>query len=581
MVTMPRGNFKPVPFGKYLLTERIGAGGMAEIFRATAFGVEGFTKEICIKRILPTLTVDETFVKMFISEAKLAVNLHHANVVQVFDLGRIGEHYFIAMELVRGRDLLEIINRCRTNRRRLPVPIALYILAQVCKGLDYAHRVKVEGRPAGIIHRDVSPSNILVSWEGEVKVADFGIAKASHKDEKTATGTLKGKYGYMSPEQVAGLPIDQRSDIFATGVLLYESLVAKRLFKGDTDLETLEKVRAAAVPALPSALNKKVSEKIDAIVMKALSLSASDRFQTAGEFHDELADQLFQSGERVDSKTLASFMQKLFSEEIKVEEKLERERSRPDLSMPEFAAMIDEQSRSTPTPTPSSPQTRMDLPYGTTPRPARRPLSSLTLGIIGTGIILLAGALVVLIFWLSGKTEPLPQKPDAGGSMGPALVAPAGGSLAIDSRPKGATIEIDGKPTGKRTPGTVDDLDRNETHQVRLTLSGYEPWFKQVRFGKLQLIALEPHLTQIIKKPPPPPPPRKPKFGTLNINAVPVWAYVYIDGKKQSRPTPIYNLKLKPGPHEIRCENPKLKLVQKRQVIIRKGKSADLVVKMK
>ena len=153
---MQSHKFKPQPFGKYLLTERIGAGGMAEIFRATAFGVEGFTKEICIKRILPTLTVDETFIKMFISEAKLAVNLHHANVVQVFDLGRIGEHYFIAMELVRGRDLLQIINRCRALRKRVPIPIALYILSQVCKGLDYAHRVKVEGRPAGIIHRDVS-----------------------------------------------------------------------------------------------------------------------------------------------------------------------------------------------------------------------------------------------------------------------------------------------------------------------------------------------------------------------------------------------------------------------------------------
>ncbi|HUU00602.1 MAG TPA: protein kinase [Myxococcota bacterium] len=578
---MPPGKYKPVPFGKYLLTERIGAGGMAEIFRATAFGVEGFTKEICIKRILPTLTVDETFVKMFISEAKLAVNLHHANVVQVFDLGRIGEHYFIAMELVRGRDLLEIINRCRAHRRHPPVPIALYILAQVCKGLDYAHRVKVEGRPAGIIHRDVSPSNILVSWEGEVKVADFGIAKASHKDENTATGTLKGKYGYMSPEQVQGLPIDQRSDIFATGVLLYESLVAKRLFKGTTDLETLERVRAAAVPVPPSSLNKKVSVQIDAIAMKALALSCDDRFQTAGEFHDALADQLFQSGERVDSKTLATFMQKLFAEEIKVEEELERERSRPDLSLPEFAAMAEEQARATPTPTPAGPQTRMDLPSGATPHPARRPLSSLTLGAIGTGAILLAGVLVVVFFWLLNRTETVSQQPDAGGAKGLTIAVPAGGSLTIDSRPKGATIEIDGMLTGKRTPATIDDLDRSETHQVRLSLTGYEPWLKQVRFGKLQLIALEPHLTQKIEKPPPPPPPRKPKFGTLNINAVPVWAYVYVDGKKQSRPTPIYNLKLNPGPHEIRLENPKLKLVQKRQVIIKKGKSVDLVVKMK
>ena len=151
---MVAGAFQPQPFGKYLLTERVGAGGMAEIFRATAFGVEGFTKELCIKRILPTLTSDDTFVRMFIDEAKIAVNLHHAHIVQVFDLGRIGEHYFIAMELVRGKDLLELINGCRLDKKRMPVHIALTILASVCKGLDYAHRVKVDGRPLGLIHRE-------------------------------------------------------------------------------------------------------------------------------------------------------------------------------------------------------------------------------------------------------------------------------------------------------------------------------------------------------------------------------------------------------------------------------------------
>ncbi len=567
--------FHPQPFGKYLLTERIGAGGMAEIFRATAFGVEGFTKEICIKRILPTLTADDIFIRMFVSEAKIAVTLHHANIVQVFDLGRIGEHYFIAMELVRGRDLLEIINRCRANRRRMPVPIALYILAQVCKGLDYAHRVKQEGRPVGIIHRDVSPSNILVSWEGDVKVADFGIAKAAHKDEKTATGTLKGKYGYMSPEQVRGDPIDKRSDIFAAGILLYESLVAKRLFKGETDLDTLEKVRAARVAAPPSTENKKVTPEIDRIVLKALALDPADRYQTAGEFHDALADQLYTTGKRVDSKALSKFMHQLFSKEIQEEEEKDKERSSPDIPVLQPEALYGP-----PTPTPAAPLTRPDLPAGLTQPPVKRPMSSLAIGALATLIILLVAGGVVGIFWYLNRTEGLPR-PDAGAAVPVKPPPPRLGTLSISSQPQGADIWVNDQPSRLKTPALVHDLDRTRVHTVKLTLKDHKPWTKTVQFGSMEMVALDAQLNKRPEKPPKPPPPHRPRFGTLNINAVPVWAYVFIDGKRQPKPTPIYNLKLKPGTHEVRLENPKLKLVKVKKVTIKKGKSVDLVVKMK
>jgi len=576
---MPNGMFEPQAFGKYVLTDRIGAGGMAEIFRATAFGVEGFTKEVCIKRILPNLTIDETFIKMFITEAKISVSLHHANIVQVFDLGRIGEHYFIAMELVRGRDLLQIINRCRTLKRRLPVPISLYLISQVCNGLEYAHRVKVEGRPAGIIHRDVSPSNILVSWEGDVKVADFGIAKASHKDEKTATGTMKGKYGYMSPEQVLGESIDHRSDIFATGILLYESLVAKRLFKGDTDLETLEKVRAALVPSPPSATNKKVPVEVDQLVYKALALKREDRFQNAGEFHDAINDRLYTSGTRMDSKILATFMQKLFAKEIEEEDRLEKERSRPDISLTDIPALQEGSGYGTPTP-PAGPLTRKDLPGDMTHPPRKKPMSSFTIGLIGTTSILLVAAAVVLFYWLSNKTETVVAPRSDAGQTEPVRPPPKRlGTLSISSQPNGAAITLNDKPTGKTTPATLEGFDREKIHSLKLTLDKYKPWTKQVSFGKVEMIALEPQLIKKPKKPPPPPP--RPRYGYLNINAVPVWAYVYINGKKQPRPTPIYKLKLKPGTYEIRLVNPKLKLSKTKKVTIKKGKSVDLVVKMK
>lgn len=568
---MTGAGFQPQPFGKYLLTERIGAGGMAEIFRATAFGVEGFTKQVCIKRILPTLTSDETFIRMFVDEAKIAVNLHHANIVQVFDLGRIGEHYFIAMELVSGRDLLAIINRCRKLRRRLPVPLVLQIIAEVCRGLDYAHRCKVEGRPAGIIHRDVSPSNILVSWEGDVKVADFGIAKAAHKEQKTATGTLKGKYGYMSPEQVRGLPIDQRSDIFAAGVLLWEALVARRLFKGETDLETLEMVRAARVEQLPSQVHRAIPQRVDGIVGRALALRPEDRYQTAAEMAGDLSDALYEMGQRVDAGRLAAFMKEIFASEIADEERRERDRSSPNL--PALAPQMGP-------PTPTGPATRLDLPLQTSPQPTlRQGLSPLTLGVIGSGLIVLAGALVVLVYWLASRSQALVVPVDAGVAAAPAPAAKKTSVLLVDSRPPGAAVYLDDQAAWKRTPARLEGLAPGR-HRLRLELEGYRSWSRLVELDAAGKLALEAELERK-SRPRVPKVRRTPKTGTLNVNAVPVWAWVYIDGHKQPRPTPLYNIKLKAGRHQIRLVNPRLKLSLTRQVEIRPGKKIDLVVELK
>ncbi len=578
---MDEGVFRPQQFGKYLLTDRIGAGGMAEIFRATAFGVEGFTKEICIKRILPTLTSDTTFVKMFIDEAKIAVSLHHANVVQVFDLGRIGEHYFIAMELVRGRDLLQIINACRAQKRRLPVHIALYILGEVCKGLDYAHRVKSEGRPLGIIHRDVSPSNILVSWEGDVKVADFGIAKATHTEHKTATGTMKGKYGYMSPEQVKGERIDHRSDIFAAGILLYECLAARRLFKGETDLETLEQVREARVPQPPSAVNKKASPEVDALVMRALSLDPAERFATAGEMHDAIADQLYATGKRLDSKVLAAFMQKLFRDEIEREE--ERDTQRRKLQDGTPAPVESESAAGAP---PAGPATRPDLPSGLTPAP-RAARSSLRLALIGTAVILLLAAAVVLGVWWMYEPEPAPAAaPDPVAPTAPEQppAEPKRGSLAIESQPAGAAIWLDGRDTGRTTPATLEEIARGRAHRVELRLDGRVDWSQKIEFGDAERVAIRAELAPEPRPRPRPKPkpvrPSRPAQGVLNVNAVGAWAYVYVDGHKQSRPTPLYGLELPVGRHRIELVNPKLDLRQVRTVRIRKGQTTNLVVEL-
>ena len=203
---------QPIPFGKYVLLERISVGGMAEVFKAKSFGVEGFEKILAIKRILPSMAEDADFIEMFIDEAKICGQLNHANICQIFELGRVDDSHFIAMEYVWGKDLLQIQNRFRKLRQTMKPEMAAFIAAKMCEGLDYAHKKKdAAGRPLGIIHRDISPQNILVSYDGELKIIDFGIAKAASRSSKTQAGVLKGKFGYMCPEQVRGLPLDRRS----------------------------------------------------------------------------------------------------------------------------------------------------------------------------------------------------------------------------------------------------------------------------------------------------------------------------------------------------------------------------------
>ncbi|MEZ4270530.1 MAG: serine/threonine-protein kinase, partial [Myxococcota bacterium] len=213
----------PIAFGKYLLLDRVNIGGMAEVYKAKAFGVEGFERILAIKRILPNMADDSEFINMFVDEARIAVQLSHANIVQIFELGKFENQYYIAMEYVSGKDLRQILDDYRKRKEFIPLSAAAYLASKVCEGLDYAHRkTDPSGRPMNVIHRDVSPQNILVSYEGAIKLVDFGIAKAEDRASKTQAGVLKGKFGYMSPEQVRGMEIDHRSDIFAVGILLYE-----------------------------------------------------------------------------------------------------------------------------------------------------------------------------------------------------------------------------------------------------------------------------------------------------------------------------------------------------------------------
>ena len=297
---------------------------MAEIWRANQFGVAGFQKQLVIKKILQHLADNDDFVRMFIDEAKIAVSLQHANVVQIFDLGSFQKEYFIAMEYVFGKDLLNLLIRCTHLRIRVPQKLAIFIIAETLKGLEAAHNaVDSRGNPLHIIHRDVSPSNVLISYEGEVKIGDFGVAKASRREVETQTGTMKGKLGYMSPEQVVGEPVDQRADLFSAGIMLYEMLAMNRLFHGKTELETLMLVRDCEVNKSIDELPLGIGEPLKSVLRRALAKAPAERFQTATEFLDALLDHLFNEKLRVTTQDMGRFMKSVFAKEI--EEELARQ----------------------------------------------------------------------------------------------------------------------------------------------------------------------------------------------------------------------------------------------------------------
>jgi serine/threonine protein kinase len=310
----------PIPFGKYLLLERISVGGMAEVFKAKSFGEEGFEKILAIKRILPSMAEDDEFIEMFIDEAKISGQLSHPNIGQIYELGKIDDSHFIAMEFVWGKDVLQIQNRFRRLRQKMPLPMATYIASRVCEGLDYAHRKHdLQNHPLNIIHRDVSPQNVLVSYAGEVKIIDFGIAKARSRSSKTQAGVLKGKFGYMSPEQVRALPLDQRSDIFAIGTLLYEMCTGERLFTAESDFATLEKVRNSLVPQ-PSKVDPRIPPELEAVMMRALKRDPEERYQWASEMQEDLSALLMTQSPIFTAKTLSATISKMFDPERKREE---------------------------------------------------------------------------------------------------------------------------------------------------------------------------------------------------------------------------------------------------------------------
>lgn len=309
----------PYRFGRYELTEKLAAGGMAEIFRATYAGEGGFEKTVAVKRLLPTWSSNREFVAMLIDEAKAQARLSHPNIVQVIELGKEGQSYFISMEFVDGVDLGHLSSRMLRDNARLPLKFIIYIVSQILGALDFAHnQTAPDGKYLNLVHRDISPPNVLCSWNGEVKVADFGIAKGTHRTYETAATQLKGKYSYMSPEQARGEKIDRQTDIYATGILLYELLTGRHLFDAPNDLEVIELVKKSKIPLKPLQI---IDGDLKKILLRALCADKKERYQSAKDFMADLNAYAFKNGLLSSSFEFGRFLLELFPAEERASRK--------------------------------------------------------------------------------------------------------------------------------------------------------------------------------------------------------------------------------------------------------------------
>jgi serine/threonine protein kinase len=302
-----------------MLIDRLAVGGMAEIFLARQLGLEGFEKLVVLKRIRPELSEKKSFVTMFLNEARLSAQLSHPNIAQIYDLGKFNDSYFIAMEYVFGRDMRRVIPKAESKGIAFPTVYAAKIASQVCEGLYYAHQKSdVYGNPLGIVHRDVTPENLVVSFDGTVKILDFGIAKAATTVEQAKAGEIKGKLSYMSPEQCMGKPLDHRSDIFSLGVVFYEWVTGFKLFTGESDVAVLKAITDGRVYS-PSYFRPECPELLEKILMKALEKDPDRRYQSAWEMQYDI-DRFLSEAEFTPSNIhLANFLKQVFADEMEDE----------------------------------------------------------------------------------------------------------------------------------------------------------------------------------------------------------------------------------------------------------------------
>ncbi len=493
-----------VKFGKYELLDRIAAGGMAEIFRARYEPAPGVTKQVVIKRILPHYAENKAFIGMFTNEAKIVMGLSHGNIAQVFDFGAIDGDYFLAMELVDGHPLSKVVKRARTlGIPVLPPEFAAFVTAEMLKGLHYAHtRLDEEGRPLRIVHRDVSPQNVLLGYEGQVKLVDFGIAKARHaSSDETAANAVKGKYAYFAPEQAKAKELDARTDVFASGIVLYELLTGQLPFQGRL-MDVLARIVRGQFQK-PRELNPRIPPELERIVLKAMALEKSDRYQTAEAFQQDLNRFLGNNHPEFTQNMLTLFLQLLFEPELVKE-------GRPVQLPREFVERAQKWKEPLPAPAQAGERDESEDPtemvafaeaaragFGQSQekRAARPPPP----GFPWVRAVLLLVSAAIVGF---GAVTVIQRLREA--------------TLEITSSPGGAEVVVDGKTIASRTPTTVSGLIGGRTLHVEVLSPGYQVWKNDVPLKAGQHLVVDAKLALIpppepIKLEPPPEPVKPPE----------------------------------------------------------------------
>ena len=602
-------------FGKYEVLRRLAIGGMGEVFLARQVGVPGFERYVILKNLLPELAMQKDFVDQFLDEARVIATLNHPNIVGVYEVGQWQGVYFIAMEYIHGVDLAALLRASIAKQTHVPAPVAARIVRDAALGLDHAHRATdVSGRAMNIVHRDISPQNIMVRHDGVTKVVDFGIAKASNKSSRTQTGALKGKLQYMAPEQLNGDDLDPRADQFALGVVFWELCSAKRLFKGQTDLQTFEMILHKPYPPLSAVAQ--VPNNINDVAMRMLSRNRDERYDSCADLAADLGQYLGMLSREIGEQQVAAFVNGLVGEE------LEQRFSSSNAFSTTLAlgGMISvPQAHITPT---SNLEATMPgrFPAQMEPAPPRWGLRLLVAGLLASAVA--AGVVVApryLQFQDDGHGVHRPGLPSPQLSL---HQAPEGAVLNV-TEPVGAEVSLDGKPTGLTVPCDLKDIPPGNhvlgftlgeaqaeaavvvpeaekapevivessppraavwlgrepmgntplklgtlrpdvNYQLRVELRGYVTETVEVKAAAGEKVVRKVQLKAVPSRPSRPTPakptpartdpPEQTGPGTLSLRTIP-WAKLYVDGKPVGQ-TPVYKISVAAGRHTLRAVNP-------------------------
>jgi serine/threonine protein kinase len=539
------GNIIGERFGKYLLVGEIAVGGMAEVFLGVHKGVESFIKVVVIKRVLPHLSNNPEFIRMFCDEARLAARIEHPNIVRIYEFGEVDGQYYTAMEYLPGEDLFKALNNLSVSRQLMPLHIAVGIGVQLCNGLHFAHQfTDTAGKPLNLVHRDINPANIVITYGGEVKIIDFGVAK-TNANVQTINGVIKGKVAYMPPEQVLGREVDQRADIFSAGVVLWEVLTGRPLFLRSNEAATLYAIMNAPIVP-PSKLRADVPPELDKIVLRALARSPGDRYDTAEEMAADL-EVLSVRLPRYDARVVAGKLEELFgSTRAEAKRSIAQTRSltrnislvmklrsevRAELAERLDAVVGEDVERR------SRPRTGVAAP---TARGSGIPVQAVGSArsqrrlVLGLTLILAAAIAAGLIYTMSLSR---PDHP-------PAVKQVAAASLQIESTPPGAAVFVSGEPTGLKTPTMLTGVTKPQL-ELRLELAGHAPVIRSVTLtagtvatAKVTLLPLQ---------------------GRLVISDLPANASIVVDGQDYEAGEVI---PMAAGKHDIRVVNDGKTIVQ-------------------